>query len=290
MNIERLSSVLNEPFKEKMSPLDQVRSAYMCRFHILLSYKMLWVIEISSSVMSVCVYYFLGKQVTPEVLASFGYGTSYLAFALVGISTETFLRGSIQRINATIRLEMNLGTWEPLLVSNMKFHRFFAAQMLASFTMGLLFFSVSFLAGVIVLKAPVFLNPQTVPSLLFFIGLMISSNAGIGIAAAGLVMIFKKGDPLLVIFTGFINLLCGVLYPVTMLPHSVQWVSRIMPYTYALEATRKILIFDLSILDPAILRAAGILTLFSVVNLTWGSLVFMWCLRYCKKKGITGLY
>lgn len=290
MNHEKLSLVLNEPFKEGVSPFDQILSAYTCRFRILFSYKIIWIIEIFNAVISVSVYYFLGKQVTSESLALLGYGTSYLAFALVGISTETFLRGSIQRINLTIRLEMNLGTWEPLLVSTMKIHKFFAAQMLASFTMGLLFFTISFLTGVMVLQAPVFLNVRTVLSFLLFIGLMISSNVGIGIAAAGLVMIFKKGDPLLAIFTGFINLLSGVLYPVGMLPGYIQWFSKILPYTYALEAMRKILIFDLSVFDPHIFYLAGVLILFTIVNVAWGTLVFMWCLNYCKKKGITGQY
>ena len=74
------------------------------------------------------------------------------------------------------------------------------------------------------------------------LALSVISFASIGIIAAAVIMVVKRGNPVTVIFASVANLVSGVYYPVEVLPDWLQVISRLMPLTYALRLMRKALL------------------------------------------------
>lgn len=107
--------------------------------------------------------------------------------------------------------------------------------------------------------------------------------ASIGIIAASVVMIVKRGDPVTAIFGSFANLVSGVLYPVEVLPNWLEAVANVLPLTYALRAMR-----------DALLNGAGwaqlapnlaILTGFCVVLFPLSLMAFRYAVRWARLEG-----
>jgi ABC-2 type transport system permease protein len=93
----------------------------------------------------------------------------------------------------------------------------------------------------------------------------------------------EKGAQLGFIAQGFLLVVSGVYYPVSVLPEWMQWLSTISPATYALEGIR-----------AAVLDGAGVadvwgdlwpLMLLGVVSIPLGLAVFRAGERYAKRHG-----
>jgi ABC-2 type transport system permease protein len=110
------------------------------------------------------------------------------------------------------------------------------------------------------------------------------SFVGIGMMTAVLPLISpEKGAQLGFIAQGFLLVVSGVYYPVSVLPDWMQWLSTISPATYALEGIR-----------AAVLDGAGVgdvwgdlwpLLVLGVVSIPLGLAVFRAGERYAKRHG-----
>jgi ABC-2 type transport system permease protein len=110
------------------------------------------------------------------------------------------------------------------------------------------------------------------------------SFAGLGMVTAVLPLISpEKGASLGFIAQGLLLVVSGVYYPVSILPHWMQWISTISPATYALHGIR-----------AAVLNGAGVggvwgdiwpLLVLGTVSIPLGLAVFRAGERYAKRNG-----
>jgi ABC-2 type transport system permease protein len=110
------------------------------------------------------------------------------------------------------------------------------------------------------------------------------SFVGVGMVTAVLPLISpEKGAQLGFIAQGFLLVVSGVYYPVSVLPSWMQWLSTISPATYALEGIRN------AVLDGAGLGAVWgdlwPLAVLGVVSIPVGLTVFRAGERYAKRHG-----
>jgi ABC-2 type transport system permease protein len=109
-----------------------------------------------------------------------------------------------------------------------------------------------------------------------------ASFVGVGMVTAVLPLISpEKGAQLGFIAQGFLLVVSGVYYPVSVLPDWMRWLSTISPATYALRGIRA------AVLDgrAAAWRDVGPLLLLGVVAIPLGLLVFRTGERYAKRHG-----
>jgi ABC-2 type transport system permease protein len=66
--------------------------------------------------------------------------------------------------------------------------------------------------------------------------LSIITFSAVGILAASVILVTKRGDPVTWLFNALLTLLGGVYYPVEILPGFLQWLAHWLPVTYALHA------------------------------------------------------
>ena len=110
----------------------------------------------------------------------------------------------------------------------------------------------------------------------------------LGIAAAGLLLLTKRGDPISGPFYQANLLLSGTLYPIGELPEVLRAIGYLLPATWGIQAMRELLLADAGWRD--VLPEALILCGFVVVLLPVGMLVFRRSLDYARRLGVVGSY
>jgi ABC-2 type transport system permease protein len=259
---------------------------------IFLSYKTFHLIEFLSLFSMVGVYAFVGLLVRPGDLARAGYGDSYLAFALVGVAASQFLTVSITRIGHIMVHELMGGTFEAVMATPIRLRDYALGQVAVGFILGSYMMTGTLAVGVAVFGAPLVLNPGTLLSALLLVLLMVFAHLGIGILAAGILMVHKKGDPITFILDTAIQLLGGVLYPLALLGSipALAAASSVLPFTWALDALRKVLLGGATLASPEVAGAALTLVAAGAVLLPLGVLAFRRGFATLRKTGATGAY
>jgi len=107
--------------------------------------------------------------------------------------------------------------------------------------------------------------------------------SGLGIFSAAHLLLFKRGNPAKWFLLGISSLVGGMLFPVSILPDWLQFVAKLNPITYALDAMRGALLDGASV--PEIGRPLLVLLLFAVILLPTSVVAFSWALRRTKITG-----
>ncbi len=68
--------------------------------------------------------------------------------------------------------------------------------------------------------------------------------------------------------------LSGVMFPIQQMPWFLQWLSRIIPITYAADAMRKVMVLDAGLMD--VLPQIAILVAFGALTMAIAIPVFRW--------------
>lgn len=292
VTVEEIMSLLGKDVPRHRSDLRQTWAVFMANLRIFLSYKTWVATETITTLTSVVMYYFVGFLVEPDKLEVAGYGDSYIGFALIGVASTNYLWMCINRLSHSMSHEIREGTFETVISSPIQLRSYVIGIAIRGFLVSCYFMAGAFLLGYYVLGAPLVLNPATVFSALILICLLITSHLGIGIMAAGVIMVYKKGDPLTFLFTGITELFGGVLFPLYLLKdYGALWsFAWLLPYTHALDALRKVLLLGYTVFNPSIAGKLVILAGYSVVMLPLSLLFFRWGYNRIRREGTTTTY
>lgn len=262
------------------------------RARIFRSYTTFHIIEFLSLFSMVGVYAFMGLLVKPGDLAGAGYGTSYLAFALVGVASSQFLTVSITRIGHIMVHELMGGTFEAVMTTPIRLRDYALGQVSVGFILGAYMMAGTLAVGTLAFGAPLVLNAGTALSALLLVSLMVFAHLGIGILAAGILMVHKKGDPVTFLLDTLIQLLGGVLYPLALLGSipALATASSVLPFTWALDALRKVLLGGATLGNPEVAGAALALAAAGAALLPLGILSFRRGFAILRRTGATGAY
>lgn len=208
------------------------------------------------------------------------YGGDYFAFGLCGLVAVDLqqigvgsLANRVRMSQLTGSLEAQFGTPAPawLVLGALPAYEIVVAVARAALylTCGALLFGVSF-------------RPHA-GSLLLGVPLLLLAFAGIGLGAAAITMVVRRSNPVGVILGGASALLCGVVYPVSVLPPWLRDVGRFLPLTHGLEVVRRGLLLG----DSPTQLAGPLLALsgFAVVFTLSGTALFSWALRRARIDG-----
>ena len=127
-----------------------------------------------------------------------------------------------------------------------------------------------------------FLRLGLYPLSLFLLGLLLTA-ALIGITVCILVLLFGyNADVAAWSLTSLMSLLCGIYYPVSILPSPLPSIARAIPLTYFLEYYRSFYGFPETTAKTALAWGFGLIGLYLVVE----ALLFKAVLHRARKKGI----
>lgn len=213
-------------------------------------------------------------------------GDGLFMVMLIGTAVIAGLQDALTGLTSRLNFAMERGTLETYLVEPvpwalipvaMNIWRSFTGAVLACVMVGL----GCLLGGQI--------HPAGIPLALVVLFLGIAACNALGSFAAAFILLFKRGEPVVALYSLAAAVLGGALFPIDVLPVWIRWASYLVPHTYVIDAMRQLLLGDesTSIMSPAM--SIGILAVFCVVAFVLGLFVFDRALRLARRLGILSI-
>ena len=205
-----------------------------------ISYRSAFVLSFVGIFFRAFTFFFIAKLVGPSATPMLGkFGGDYFAFVLLGIAFNSYFGLGLNGFASSLRQAQTTGTLEAMLMSPTPVSRLIIGSAVWNYaftTFRVLVYIVLGLAlGMDLSQANWF------PALICLL-LSIVSFAAIGIIAAGIIMVIKRGDPLTSLVSSVSALFGGIYYPIDLLPDWLLPISAVLPITYSLRAMRKTLL------------------------------------------------
>jgi ABC-2 type transport system permease protein len=252
-------------------------------FLIRRSYKLALILDLVFGLLNLLVYFFISRTFTGAATPHLDGAPSYFAFAVVGIALTVVIGAASTEIANTLREEQLTGTLEALVVQPV------TTTQIALGLGGLPFLFAIARAVFYLVVAGVWLGLDFsrtswigFASVLLVAGIVMAS---IGIAAAALVLVIKRGQIVTAITVFGLGLLGGSVFPVSVLPGWLQPLAAIVPTRFAFDGTR-----------AAVFRGTGwgadalVLLALSAICLPAGLALFRQALSFAQRSGSLGQY
>jgi ABC-2 type transport system permease protein len=233
------------------------------------SYKIAFAMTIASTVMSLVTFRFISKLVSGNTALKIG---DYFTFAVIGLVMAQILEGMLSAPATNVRQEQVQGTLEVLATAPMKpaslAAGWIAYPMAQSIVTGAVMLGVGAALG---LK---FHSPDWAAGALA-LALSALAFAGLGLLAAGFVLIAQQAAGITSWITAGLGLLSGVLFPLTLFPGWLRFLAQFSPVTHALGALRGALLHGQGIGAlrgdlAALVAAAGVLIPLGIGAVSFG--------------------
>jgi len=251
-----------------------------------LTYKFSFVTSLFGIFLSSATFYFVAKLVPRGTPSLEAFGGDYFSFAVVGVAFSSLLGMFQEGLPSVVRSAQLSGTLEALLVTPASIPTVLFGSSLYS----LLFQVVRTVLHLGVAVAFFGLNLGRINAAGFLaVGVLtILCFLSVGILSASFILVYKTGNPFGWIFGTVSGLFGGVVFPVSLLPPWIRWISRLLPVTYALNGTRKSLLASVTLTE--VLPDIAALAVFAAVLLPLSLLAFRLAVRKAKKDGTLSHY
>src|SRR5262249_28064805 len=107
---------------------------------------------------------------------------------------------------------------------------------------------------------------QAIPLALVVLFLGIAACNVIGVLAACFLVLFKRGEPVIMLYGLAASVLGGALFPISVLPPGLRWMSYLVPHSYVIGAERQLLMTTPPASGPSPAASIGILAIICVVG------------------------
>jgi len=215
----------------------KVGAIFLRDARLALSYRMSFWMQWVGIAVSVTGFWFISQLVPPSHKFGFmGHKGSYFEYVVVGLAFVNYQSTALQSFQRSIRGDQMLGTLEAILATPTSLSLIILSSGVWAF-----FLTTLQVTCYIVLATVFFgldLDYVNVFSVLCFLILTIACMSPLGVLSAATVMTFKQTGPTNFVMGGGAQLLGGVLFPVSLLPLPLQFISRALPLTHALNGIR----------------------------------------------------
>jgi ABC-2 type transport system permease protein len=225
----------------RRSPGHRGRIAAIVRRDVLVlrTYPLQLLLGLVQSLAFVVSFYFIGQFVgQPAALA--GTDPGYFEFALVGVVVVTVVGLALGEFTANLSEEQSAGTLESLLATPVPLWNVLAGGAVVAVCLTAVDVVVLTVVGAALIggvpSVPAVAGSAVLLALLFV------CFAAVGVAAAGVIVVVKRGDPLSGPVNQVTGLLSGAYFPVSVLPGWLQPIAHLVPATYALRGIRELVI------------------------------------------------
>lgn len=207
-------------------------------------------------------------------------------FLYVGGAAYMWLTGILGGPGNFLRAEQEQGTLEQVLLTPVSRVAFLLGPSLAELVPTLWTFGV--VAAVLRLAFGVPFGPVEALRTLVVILVATPALMGIGAIFGSAVLRFREVSGAIQITRGVFQMLCGMTFPIAVLPGWARDVALALPPTYVLADVRATLLAGEGL--GSLLSDLGVLAAMGVVLCTVGVLLFQYAERQARRRGTLGLY
>jgi ABC-2 type transport system permease protein len=262
--------------------------AFLARdMHIEFSYRLAFVMRVTSIFLSVATFFFISKLVGGAANPYLkGYGDNYFAFVIIGIALTSFQTTGLGSFSSSVNSAQTQGTLEAMLVTPTKLSAIVIASSIWDFIFTLFNALVYLVIGVTVFGLKI--GNANIPVAVVTLLLTVIVFSGIGILSASLVMVIKRGNPFSWLFGSLSSFISGAIVPIAIFPKWLQYVSLVFPVFYSLRAMRDAVLTGASFSQVS--SDLVILTCFAAAIVPLSMLAFKRAVRIAKTDGTLGTY
>jgi ABC-2 type transport system permease protein len=207
------------------------------------SYRGMLILQLFGSLGSLILFYAIGKLVNDaEPLER--YGGQYFPFALVGLIVSDYFTVGLRSFANRLRLAQTTGTLEAMFMSQTSAGTILLYSGLWDFLFATGRLAVAIAIGVAAMDVRFSVNP--LPALILAV-LSLVSFASLGLLAAALILVIKRGDAVATFGGVFATVFAGTLFPVSLLPDWIRPIAYLLPLQYALDGLRRTLLVNASL-------------------------------------------
>lgn len=198
------------------------------------SYRLYFVMQLGGLAWTLVLFHYVASLIGEGAPALERYGGDWFAFVVLGYAPLEYLRVGVVGFSSRIREAQGFGTLEALLVTPVGIPTIVFGSVAYAYAWSTLRAAIFLSIGWWSLGAPA---EADVPAVLVFMGLSVVAFGAIGVLSASFVMVFKKGDPISMLFFATSTLFAGLLFPTEKLG-ALQAVSWALPLTWSMEGVR----------------------------------------------------
>ncbi len=203
------------------------------------TYRGMMILQLLGIVGTLIIFFSIGKLVDPDAASLGEYGGQYFPFALIGLVVSDYFNTGLRSFSNRLRLAQTTGTLEAMFTTA-------ASPRLVLIFSGTWDFIVSTARiGIGVALSLLFLDVQfdadiVAATVLAILSLM--TFVALGLFAAALILIIKRGDAVAALGNIFATVFAGALFPISVLPDWLRWVAYVLPLHYSLDGLRRALL------------------------------------------------
>jgi ABC-2 type transport system permease protein len=237
---------------------------------------------IVAPVMQMATFYYLSRAVGPQFRPD---GMPYFLFLVVGTGFYTFLLSGAHAFLRTVQESQQTGTLEALMTTSTSPAALISLSTISAFAGGFVQLLVYLGAGIVCFSP---LSGVNISATILVFTFSIAICAAIGLFAAGLQVAIHKGSAMLWVFSSSAWLLAGAMFPTSALPHPVQTISSLLPFTHSLNAMR--LAVTQGHYSLVLGREIGILIIYAGLLLPASVAFFARTVQHARRMGTLSFY
>ncbi len=243
------------------------------------SYRASMFFTVAGGLVTLTTFHFLARLVG-QAPALKSYGADYFSFALLGVAIASCLRNLQASFPQRVRESQVDGSLEVMFLAPLSTFRVLASLAAYPILSALLKALALVLVGSWLFGARLSLNLAGFAATL---ALSMVPFVALGLLSAAVVLVTKRADPFTFALDTANYLLCGVIYPIEVLPPTLQSVAKFLPATYALRALRSAGLGHATI--GQLLPSWGILALFGAILWPAAGWALAWARRHVEQTG-----
>jgi ABC-2 type transport system permease protein len=213
-------------------------------------------------------------------------GDRLFALMLIGTSIAAGLQDALTGLVTKLQLAQERGILETYLVEPVPWALIPVAMNVWRSITGALVCCVMMAFGC-VLGADI--RYEAIPLALVVLILGIAAGNAVGVLAGSFLILFKRGEPAIALYSLASSVLGGALFTPDVLPGWIRWASYLVPHLYVISAERKLLMQHPPVAGPSPLVSIVILAIFCVVTFAVGLAMFDRSFKLARRLGTLGL-
>jgi ABC-2 type transport system permease protein len=212
---------------------------------------------------------FILQPVKVDVQSIVEGGGSYFDFVAPGFIGLGVMMSGLTAVGVALAREREIGTLDGLLMAPISRISIILGKTVAQTVRNLLQGSLIIVLAILVFGVHVRGNPQLI-ALILILGTL--SFLGIGIVATSIAKEQESAQFILGFLQFPMMFLSGVLFPVEQMPVPLQYVSKFLPLTYAVDALRKVMVLGVDV--SGVIVELLLLVAISIVTIALGVPLF----------------
>ena len=203
------------------------------------TYRGMMILQLLGIVGTLVIFFSIGKLVSSGTESLVEYGGEYFPFALIGLVVSDFFNTGLRSFSNRLRLAQTTGTLEAMFTSAGSQR----SVLILSGTWDFLIATVRLMLGIgigVALLGVEFDPNFPAASVIAILSLV--TFVALGLFAAGLILVIKRGDAVAALGNIFATVFAGALFPISVLPDWLRWLAYVLPLHYSLDGLRRSLL------------------------------------------------